>query len=122
MMSGKVYKLLFLFLTWIVYITIGVFIFKAVEGDSEIDTETSNTEHLERLKKDVTTKYNMSEDEFDNIAHNIAHSSSAGPEWSYENALSFIIQLLTTIGKNARTILRVLAYYISNDLELNIMC
>ena len=41
MMSGKVYKLLFLFLTWIVYITIGVFIFKAVEGDSEIDTETS---------------------------------------------------------------------------------
>ena len=125
MMSGKFYKLLFLFLTWIVYITIGVFIFKAVEGDSETDTETSNTEHLERLKKDVTTKYNMSEDEFDNIARQIQQagdSSSAGPEWSYENALSFIIQLLTTIGENARTIFRVLAYYISNDLELNIMC
>ena len=131
MMSGKVYKLLFLFLTWIVYITIGVFIFKAVEGDSEIDTETSNTEHLERLKKDVTTKYNMSivsttnydmsEDEFDNIALQIQQAgdlSSAGPEWSYENALSFIIQLLTTIGKNARTILRVLAYYIFNG-QLN---
>lgn len=67
----------------------------------------------------------MSEDEFDNIARQIQQagdSSSAGPEWSYENALSFIIQLLTTIGKNARSILRVLAYYISNDLELNIMC
>lgn len=39
-MSRKVYKLLFLFLTWIVYITVGVFTFKAVEGDGEIDTET----------------------------------------------------------------------------------
>ena len=76
---------------------------------------------IQNILKDLK----MSEDEFDNIARQIKQagdSSSAGPEWSYENALSFIIQLLTTIGKNARTILRVLPYYISNDLELNIMC
>ena len=58
----------------------------------------------------------MSEDKFDNIARQIqqeGNSSSAGPKWNFESTLSFIIQLLTTIGKNA-TILRVLAHYISN--------
>ena len=99
-MSGKAYKLLFLFLIWVVYITIGVFIFKAVEGSDDIVTEKTNAE-LEKLKQNVTANYNMSESEFDNIVQQIqaATSSSSGPEWSYTNTLSFIIQLLTTIGK-----------------------
>ena len=102
-MSGKAYKLLVLFLTWLIYITIGVFMFKAVEGDSG-STEKSNAGlRLKKLKEDVTKNYNMSEDEFDDLVWQIQHanSSSAGPEWNYKNTLSFIFQLLTTIGKTA---------------------
>lgn len=102
-MSGKAYKLLVLFLTWLIYITIGVFMFKAVEGDSG-STEKSNAGlRLKKLKEDVTKNYNMREDEFDDLVWQIqqANSSSAGPEWNYKNTLSFIFQLLTTIGKTA---------------------
>ena len=102
-MSGKAYKLLVLFLTWLIYITIGVFMFIAVEGDSG-STEKSNAGlRLKKLKEDVTKNYNMSEDEFDDLVWQIQHanSSSAGPEWNYKNTLSFIFQLLTTIGKTA---------------------
>ena len=77
--------------------------FKAVEGDSG-STEKSNAGlRLKKLKEDVTKNYNMSEDEFDVLVWQIqqVNSSSAGPEWNYRNTLSFIIQLLTTIGKNA---------------------
>lgn len=105
-MSGKAYKLLVLFLTWLIYITIGVFMFKAVEGDSG-STEKSNAGlRLKKLKEDVTKNYNMSEDEFDDLVWQIqnANSSSAGPEWNYKNTLSFILQLLTTIGKTANLI------------------
>ena len=103
-MSDKAFKLLVLFLLWLVYITIGVFIFKAVEGKDNtdrIEIEKSNAELLEKLKKNVTATYNMSESEFDDIVEQIqsASSSSSGPEWGYANTFSFIIQLLTTIGK-----------------------
>ena len=102
-MPGKVYNLLVLFLIWFVYITIGVFIFKAVEGNDNIDTEKTNAELLEKLKQNITANYNMSGSEFDNIVQQIQEvsSSSSGPEWSYTQTISFIIQLLTTIGKLA---------------------
>ena len=100
-MSEKAKKLLLLFFIWFVYIFIGVFIFKAIEGDDDVDPEKSNAEKLGKLKQKITTNYNMSGSEFDNIVQEIveATSSSSGPEWSYDNTISFIIQLLTTIGK-----------------------
>ena len=102
-MPGKAYKLLVLFLIWFVYITIGVFIFKAVEGNDNIDSEKTNAELLEKLKQNITANYNMSGSEFDNIVQQIQEvsSSSSGPEWSYSQTISFIAQLLTTIGKLA---------------------
>ena len=102
-MSGKANNLLILFLIWFVYITIGVFIFKAVEGNDNIDSEKTNAELLEKLKQNITANYNMSGSEFDNIVQQIQElevgSSSSGPEWSTAETISFIIQLLTTIGK-----------------------
>lgn len=100
-MSSKAFKLLLLFLIWVVYITIGVFIFKAVEGNDDINTEKTDPELLEKLKRSITTTFNMSESDFDNIVQQIeaASSSNSGPKWTYSNTLSFIIQLLTTIGK-----------------------
>lgn len=104
-MSGKANNLLVLFLIWFVYITIGVFIFKAVEGNDNIDTEKTNAELLEKLKRNITANYNMSGSEFDNFVQQIQElevsSPSSGPEWSYTQTISFIIQLLTTIGKLA---------------------
>ena len=105
-MSGKAFKLLVLFLTWLIYITIGVFMFKAVEGDSG-STEKSNAGlRLKKLKEDVTKNYNMSEDEFDDLVWQIQQAnSSSAPEWNYKNTLSFILQLLTTIGKTETLII-----------------
>lgn len=102
-MPEKAYKLLVLFLTWLIYIIIGVFMFKAVEGDSGSIEKSNAGLRLKKLKEDVTKNYNMSEDEFDVLVWQIqlVNSSSAEPEWNYRNTLSFIIQLLTTIGKNA---------------------
>ena len=102
-MSGKANNLLILFLIWFVYITIGVFIFKAVEGNDNIDSEKTNADLLEKLKRNITANYNMSGSEFDNIVQQIQElevsSSSSGPEWNTAQTISFIIQLLTTIGE-----------------------
>ena len=102
--SGKAYTLLYLFLLWLIYLTIGVFIFQAVEHDDD-KKQAANTkeELLEKVKLNVTTKYNMSQMEFDSLVQKIEEASSlssnAGPEWSYIQSLSFVVQLVTTIGK-----------------------
>ena len=102
-MSGKAYKLLILFIIWLVFVTIGIFIFKAVEGNGDVNSEKTNAELLEKLKRNITANYNMSGAEFDNIVQKkqAATSASSGPEWSYTQTISFIIQLLTTVGKLA---------------------
>ena len=86
--SGKAYTLLYLFLLWLIYLTIGVFIFKAVEHDEDKEQENTKEELLEKVKLSVMTKYNMSQSEFDSLVQKIEEassqsSSSAGPEWSH---------------------------------------
>lgn len=101
--GGKAYALLYLFLLWLIYLTIGVFIFKAVEHNGDKEQENTKEELLEKVKLNVTTKYNMSQTEFDSLVQKVeeasSSSSNAGPEWSYIRSLSFVIQLVTTIGK-----------------------
>lgn len=108
--SAKAYTLLYLFLLWLIYLTIGVFIFKAVEHDGDKEQENTKEEfRLEEVKLNVTTKYNMSQSDFDSLVQKIedASSSNAGPEWSYIQSLSFVVQLVTTIGKpvNSTTVI-----------------
>ena len=105
-LNGKGRSLLYLFLLWLVYLTTGVFIFRAAEHtvkhDDNEEPEKTKEQLLEKIKLDVTAKYNMSEAEFNNIVQQIEAASSsngAGPEWSYHESLSFVIQLVTTIGK-----------------------
>ena len=80
-----------------------MFIFQAVEHDDDKEQANSREELLEKVKLNVTTKYNMSQTEFDSLVQKIeeasSSSSNAGPEWSYIQSLSFVIQLVTTIGK-----------------------
>ena len=49
----------------------------------------------------LASKYNMSIEEFNNIS-NIAYEalSEPKPQWTYGNAVNFVFQALTTIGKD----------------------
>lgn len=101
-MQGTKLKLLILFLSWILFIIIGAFIFQAIEGSNDNATGNSEVKLLEEIKKNVTATFNMTESEFDNFVQQIqsaASSSEKGNEWTFTNAMSFIVQLLTTIGK-----------------------
>ena len=88
-----------------------MFIFKAVEHDGDREQENTKEELLENVKLGVTTKYNMSESDFDSLVDKIEEASSpssnSGPEWSYIQSLSFVVQLVTTIGKlvNSTTVI-----------------
>ena len=81
---------------------VGMFIFRAVERDDKPDPEQSKPQLLENIKDNITAKYNMSEAEFDSIVKQVEAASSAssdGPEWSYHESISFVVQLVTTIGE-----------------------
>lgn len=98
---GKNRALLYLFLLWFIYLMVGMFIFRAVERDDKPDPEQSKPQLLENIKDNITAKYNMSEAEFDSIVKQVEAASSAssdGPEWSYRESISFVVQLVTTIG------------------------
>ncbi|XP_022782616.1 potassium channel subfamily K member 9-like [Stylophora pistillata] len=102
--SGKAKTLMCLFLVWIIYLIIGMFIFRAVERDHKKDKpqEETKQQSLDVIRENVTAKYNMSEAEFDFIVQQIEAASSTSsvgrPEWSYTESLSFVVQLVTTVG------------------------
>ena len=100
-LSEKGRTLLYLFLLWLFYLIVGVFIFRAVEHDGDKEPDKTEEAQLEKVKLNIMAKYNMSESEFNDIVQQIeeASSSNAGPEWNYHEAVSFVIQLVTTIGK-----------------------
>lgn len=99
-LSEKGRTLLYLFLLWLIYLIVGVFIFRAVEHDGDKEPDKSEEAQLEKVKGNIMAKYNISESEFNDIVQQIqtASSSNAGPEWNYHEAVSFVIQLVTTIG------------------------
>ena len=101
-LSGKGRTLLFLFLLWLIYITIGLFIFRAVEYDGDKEPGKTKEQLLEETKLNITAKYNMSKADFDSLVQKIEEawsSIASGPQWGYAEALSFVVQLVTTIGK-----------------------
>lgn len=100
-LSEKGRTLLYLFLLWLIYLIVGVFIFRAVEHDGDKEPDKSEEAQLAKVKGNIMAKYNISESEFNDIVQQIqtASSSNAGPEWNYHEAVSFVIQLVTTIGK-----------------------
>lgn len=55
---------------------------------------------IEIIKKGAMAEYNMTEQQFVEIAEVLKPlSCSSIPEWSYDQATSFTVQLLTTIGR-----------------------
>ena len=79
-----------------------MFIFRAVEHDGDKEPGKTKEQLLEETKLNITAKYNMSEAEFDSLVQKIEEASSSiatGPQWTYAESLSFVVQLVTTIGK-----------------------
>ena len=56
---------------------------------------------IDILKKNATTKFNMTEGQFVELATMLQLlNCSRIPQWNYDEAVSFRMQLLTTIGKH----------------------
>ena len=100
-LSEKGRTLILLFLFWLIYLGFGLLIFRAVEHDGDKKPEKTKEQLLEKIRLNITARCNMSKTEFDSLVQEIeeALSSNAGPEWSYTASLSFVVQLVTTIGK-----------------------
>lgn len=86
----------FTFLLWTLF---SAWLFSVVEH-----TEKGNTEEtfqlLLSLYDSMASKYNMTTDEFNNFS-NAAYEalSEPRPQWNYYDAIDFVFQVVTTIGK-----------------------
>ena len=55
---------------------------------------------LSDLQVNMTLKYNLTRKEFDLLADAIREAKKPAPEqWTYGRGFSFVIQLVTTVGK-----------------------
>ena len=77
----------------------GAFLFMMIEEEATKEQIEKNKAELEILKNITMDKYNMTDDEFGILVNKLKTTAYANlPEWSFENATSFTLQLLTTIG------------------------
>lgn len=91
----------FLFLS---YMHAGAFVFMLIERQATEKQMDGNKIRMEILKNSTTSKYNMTEDQFAKLIDALKPSlCSSLPEWSYNHATSFTLQLLTTIGRSGST-------------------
>lgn len=88
-------------------------IFVAVEN-TEKDGVQQKYQLLLSLYKSMTTKYNMSIEDFNNFSK-VAYEAltQPKPQWTYAAALQFVLQALTTIGERDWEVLK-----INNDKRL----
>lgn len=110
---GKGLIFLFLFLLWLAYVIIGIFVFKAAEGNVERKGEIENQEQTERwnmseVRAATMQKHNMTGAEFDTLSEKIQATSKTHDDyyderrWSYGESFWFVFVLLTTIGKKGK--------------------
>ena len=87
----------FLFLS---YMYAGAFLFMMIERRATEKQIVKNKMRMKILKNITTSEYNMTEDQFTKLIHALKPLLCSNlPEWSYEHATSFTLQLLTTIGR-----------------------
>lgn len=90
----------YLLVSLLCYGMIGAFAFMKIEHKPAKTQNEENPRKINTLKKDFTAKHNMTEEQFFALVDAVrVLSCSNVPEWSYDQATSFIMQLLTTIGK-----------------------
>ena len=101
--KGRVANLILRFLVFGVYVALGMVIIVEIEKP-ESDENQRKLKLLSDLQINITAKYNLSKEEFESLANTIYNAKSPSPiKWTYINGLSFIIQLVTTIGKFLRS-------------------
>ena len=104
MKKGEKRKLLILMTCFVLYLSIGALIFKAVESKGE-DGETKMTNVYERLKSEK----NLTREEFKDYIKEIQtiyKITSHGSKWTFYSSLYFCGSVVTTIGKSSHTEMR----------------
>lgn len=101
--ESKVFCLRLFFL--LSYMYAGAFVFMAIEREATKMQIEENKIHMEILKNITMSEHNMTEDQFTKLVNELKPLSCSNlPEWSYEHATSFALQLLTTIGRSDRLV------------------
>ena len=86
-------------LGFLLWASLSAWLFVIVEY-TETDNRDEKYQLLLSLYEFLASKYNMSIEEFNNIS-NAAYEalSEPKPQWTYDAAVDFVIQAMTTIGK-----------------------
>lgn len=95
----------------------------AIEREATKKQIEENKIHKEILKNITMSDYNMTEDQFTKLVNELKPLSCSNlPEWSYEHATSFTLQLLTTIGRSDRLVyfFRVIMNTFIKDINIGI--
>ena len=98
-MDPLIKKLLFRTLGFLLLVSLSSWLFLLVEYTEENDVEVKY-HMLRSLYESMTSKYNMSIEEFNNFS-NVAFNAlgEPKPQWNYNDAMDFVIQTVSTIGK-----------------------
>ena len=96
-------KVLLQFLGLTLLISLSSLLFVLVENTEKNDAEVKY-QLLRSLFQFMESKYNMSLEEFNNFS-NMAFEglSEPKPQWTYFNAMDFVMQTVSTIGKKKKT-------------------
>ncbi|XP_031560986.1 potassium channel subfamily K member 15-like [Actinia tenebrosa] len=78
----------------------GAAVFMLIEKGDTNYSHFNKTALMEELIRNVTNKYNISVDQFEDLTEEILKIASKKPNapWNYFNSLSYVLHLLTTIG------------------------
>ena len=88
-------------LAFLLFALVSPVMFVLVEN-SEQDTVETKYKLLQSLYHSMTSKHNMTIEEFDNFTNMAFEALSAPkPQWNYIAAADFVFQAITTIGKVA---------------------
>ena len=95
-------KVLLQFLGFTLLISLSSLLFVLVENTEKNDAEVKY-QLLRSLFQSMESKYNMSLEEFNNFS-NMAFKglSEPKPQWTYFNAMDFVMQTVSTIGKKKK--------------------
>lgn len=80
------------------YLLIGAAVFDALESEFELE----NKRRLLEEEDELLTKYNITEDDFQAIKHNVVWSRpyKAAVQWKFGGALYFSLVVVAVIGKS----------------------
>lgn len=98
-MNPLLKKAIFRALGFLLWTSLSAWLFVLVEYTEENDSEAKR-QLLLTVYASMSTKYNMSIEEFNNYSSMVYKAmSEPKPQWNYPASLDFVLQAITTIGK-----------------------